>query len=236
MNVTVVFVAGFWLQGSSWDETVAPLRDAGYTVLTPTLSGLHSVEEDRSDVSLATHVAEVRELVESIDPAEQVVLVGHSGGGSIIHAVVDALPGRIARAIYVDSWPTADGIAINAELPADGDSVPLPDWDAFGEVDLRDLDDELRERFRQITVPQPVRVARDEQRLSDPARHDVPITLIATTFTRDDLDGYIASGHPMFAEFPPATSVTVIELPTGHWPQFTKPHDLSEALLSALPR
>ncbi|WP_368498443.1 alpha/beta fold hydrolase [Herbiconiux sp. A18JL235] len=235
MNVTVVFVAGFWLPGSSWEEAVAPVRDAGYTVLTPTLSGLNSVDDDRSGITLATHVAEVRELVEAIDPAEQVVLVGHSGGGAIIHAVVDALPGRIARAIYVDSWPTADGVAINAELPAEGDGVPLPDWDAFGEVDLRDLDDELREHFRQIAVPQPVRVARDEQQLSDTARYEVPITLIATTFTGEELDGYIESGHPMFAEFPPMRSVTVIELPTGHWPQLTRPRALADALLTALP-
>ena len=37
--------------------------------------------------------------------AELLVLDGHSGGGAIAHAAADARPGRIARVVYVDSWP-----------------------------------------------------------------------------------------------------------------------------------
>ena len=38
-----------------------------------------------------------------------VVLVGHSGGGAIAHAVADARPERVARVIYVDSLPLGHG-------------------------------------------------------------------------------------------------------------------------------
>jgi pimeloyl-ACP methyl ester carboxylesterase len=231
----VILVAGFWLQGSSWADAVGPLREAGHTVHTPTLAGLHSVDDDRSEVTLAGHVAEVAGLVDTLtENGGQVVLVGHSGGGSVIHAVVDQRPARIARAVYVDSWPTADGVAINDALPAEGSDVPLPPWDVFGETDLRDLDEGLRERFRAIAVPQPLRVARDPQQLRDPARYTVPVTLIATTFTAAEVDEYVASGHPLFAELGPMESVRVIELPTSHWPQFTRPAELGRALLDAV--
>ena len=38
----------------------------------------------------------------------------------------------------------------------DAGEVPLPDWSAFGEEDLVDLDDDLRDRFRSIAIPEPV--------------------------------------------------------------------------------
>ncbi|NQX35275.1 alpha/beta fold hydrolase [Herbiconiux sp. VKM Ac-2851] len=226
----LILIPGFWLNGDSWNDVEPGLRDAGFTVHTPTLAGLHSVDDDRSGVTLASQIAEVVALVDSVDASREIVLVGHSGGGSIIHAVVDARPERIRRAVYVDSWPTADGVAINEELEAVGDEVPLPGWGEFGEADLRGLTDDLRAWFRRIAIPQPVHVARDPQRLHDPRRYAVPVTLVASTFTREELDGYLAAGHPYFAELPHLESLTVVELPTGHWPQFTRPADLAAAL------
>ncbi|WP_066039546.1 alpha/beta fold hydrolase [Herbiconiux solani] len=232
--MNVILVAGFWLKGSSWNDVVPALRDAGHTVHTPTLEGLASVDDDRRAVTLASQTAEIVALIDSIPAAEQIVLVGHSGGGSIIHGAVDARPARVVRAVYVDSWPTADGVAVNLELPAEGADVPLPRWDGFGEADLRELTDDLRAWFRSIAVPEPVRVARDPQRLHDPARFEVPVTLIATTFTEEELQGYLDSGDEHFAEFPHLRSVTVVELPTGHWPQFTRPRELAAAILEAI--
>jgi pimeloyl-ACP methyl ester carboxylesterase len=252
----VVLIAGFWLTGDSWNEVAPALREAGLTVHTPTLAGMGSVEADRSEVTLATHVAEVVALVDSLTTASgggtgpsgggsgsgggtssgggdrQVVLVGHSGGGAIIHAVVDARPDRVAHAVYVDSWPTAEGNAINEELEAEGSDVPLPAWEVFGEADLRDLSAEQREWFRSIAVPQPVGVAREPQRLSHPERFEVPITLVGSTFTEQEVQEYAGSGHPLFAEIPRIRSVSVVEIPTGHWPQFTKPGELAEAIVA----
>lgn len=43
----------------------------------------------------------------------KMALVGHSGGGAIIHAAVDARPDKVERAIYVDSGPLGEGGVIN---------------------------------------------------------------------------------------------------------------------------
>jgi pimeloyl-ACP methyl ester carboxylesterase len=234
--MNLVLIPGFWLGGDSWNDVVPALRDAGLTVHTPTLHGLASIDDDRSEITLASQTAEVVALVDGLDTSDEVVLVGHSGGGAIIHGVVDARPGRIARAIYVDSGPTPDGVAINDRLEASGPDALLPPWEDFSDADLRDLTDEQREWFRSIAVPEPARVAHDPQKLSDPARYEVPITLISSTFSRQEIDEAIAAGVPYFSEVPKMARVSIVELPTGHWPQFTKPAELAAAILDAVGR
>ena len=87
---------------------------------------------------------------------DPVVLVGHSGGGAMIHGAADARPDRVVRTVYVDSVPLGEGDVINDELPAVGDEVPLPAWEEFDDADLTDLDEELRAAFRARAIPEPV--------------------------------------------------------------------------------
>lgn len=228
----LILVPGFWLGGWSWDRVAPLLKAAGHHVHCPTLPGLGSVHDDRSCIGLSEHVAAVTDFVDSLDG--KVVLVGHSGGGTIIHAAVDQRADRIRRAIYVDSGPTASGAAINNALPADGSEVPLPPWREFESVNLCGLNEETLNFFRDNAVSQPVRVARDPQVLTNEARFDVPVSIIASTFTRDEVRQAIVDGHRDFMELARITHVGITELPTGHWPQFSRPEDLAEAILDAL--
>jgi pimeloyl-ACP methyl ester carboxylesterase len=142
----------------------------------------------------------------------------------------------VVRAIYVDSGPLADGGVINDELPDDGDEVPLPPWELFEDEDLTDLDEELRAMFRARAIPQPKGVAQDPQRLNDERRYDVPATVIACEFPSSMLIEMIAGGHPYVAELGRVRDVEYVDLPTGHWPQFTKPAELGAAILAAVGR
>src|SRR5688572_30623348 len=230
----VVLIPGFWLDGSSWDEVAPPLREAGHTVHTPTLPGLQSKDARREGIGLRDHVAAVVALIDSI--LGPVVLGGYSGGGAIAHGAVDARPDRVARVVYVDSGPLGDGGIISDEFPVVGSEIPLPDWFAFGEEDLFDLDDTLRASFRERAIPQPARVATDQQVLSDPRRYEVPVTVIACEFPSATLREWMEQGHAYTAELARIGSVELVDLPTGHWPQFTKPAELAEAILSAVDR
>ena len=230
----LILIPGFWLDGASWDDVAGPLREAGHNLHALTLPGLESRDADRSGIGLRDHVDAVIGVVDSLP--EQVVLVGHSGGGAIAHAVADARPNRIARVVYVDCGPLGDGEVINDELPVVDGEVPLPDWSEFGEEDLVDLDEVLREKFRRIAIPQPARVATDKQRLSDERRYDVPATVIACEFPSEMLKGMIGQGHPYVAELAQLKNVEFVDLPTGHWPQFTKPAELANAILAVADR
>ncbi|KQV76284.1 esterase [Aeromicrobium sp. Root344] len=231
----IIMVPGFWLGAWSWDRIAPALGAAGHEVVALTLPGLESVDTDRAGIGLAEHVAAVVAEIDRSD--EPVVLVGHSGGGTVVHAAVDQRPDRVARAVYVDSGPLPHGTPTNPHLPSDGPDLPLPEWDVFradGSHDLDDFTDAQLADFRERAVPHPAAAAQDPQVLSNEARYAVPVTLITTTFTREQIDTYTAAGEAYFAELPKIADVTIVELPTSHWPQFTKPEQLAEVLRDAI--
>ncbi|MGP0222034.1 alpha/beta fold hydrolase [Paenarthrobacter sp. NCHU4564] len=228
----IILVPGFWLDASSWEEVTPALVAAGHTVHPLTLPGLESADTPRAGIGLRTHIDAVINKVDSVEG--KVVLVGHSGGGAIIHGVADARPDRIARAIYVDSGPLGEGGVVNDELPHEGDDIPLPPWDGFEEADLVDLTEELREKFRARAIPQPKGVAYEQQHLHDVRRYDVPATIIACEFPTSMLNQMMDAGHPFTEELARIRNVELVDLPTGHWPQFTKPAELGQALLAAV--
>ncbi|HEY8543781.1 MAG TPA: hypothetical protein VIL36_01990, partial [Acidimicrobiales bacterium] len=94
-------------------------------------------------------------------------------------------------------------------------------------------DDALRERFRAIAVPEPLGVTREPRALSDdPRRYKVPVTVIACEFPTDALRRWMADGQA--AELARIEDVELVDLPTGHWPQLTRPADLAAAILAAI--
>jgi pimeloyl-ACP methyl ester carboxylesterase len=136
--------------------------------------------------------------------------------------------------IYVDSGPGAEGSVINDELPAKDGEVPLPDWSLFDDAELTDLADDLRAAFRARAIPTPVHVSSDPQHLTNERRYDVPVTVIACEFPTEMLRAWMAQGHPFTRELAKIHDVTLVDLPTGHWPQFTRPQDLGAAILASI--
>jgi pimeloyl-ACP methyl ester carboxylesterase len=231
----IILIPGFWLDGSSWDRVVSVLERAGHRAHALTLPGMESAEADRSEITLRDHVDAVVEVIDGVDRAAgKVVLVGHSGGGAIAHAAVDARPDRIARVVYVDSGPLGEGAVINDQLPVGNGEVPLPDWSLFEEQDLVDLDDAMRAAFRERAIPTPAHVASDRQQLFDERRYDVPVTVIACEFPSAMLREWIGQGHPYVRELGKIRDVGYVDLPTGHWPQFTRPEELGRAILASV--
>lgn len=228
----IILIPGFWLDGDSWNEVAAPLRAAGHTVHALTLPGLESRDADRTGITFQDHVDAVVSAIDAIDAP--VVLVGHSGGGAIAWSAVDARPDRVARVVYVDSGPLAEGGCVNDELPVVNGEVPLPDWSVFEPDDLVDLTDELRERFRAIAIPEPVRVTSDKVHLSDPRRYEVPATVICCEFRAEQMRRWMEGGFA--SELRASKDYELVDLPTGHWPQLTKPAELAATILAAVDR
>ncbi len=42
------------------------------------------------------------------------------------------------------------------------------------------------------------------------------------------------SWHPSTAELAAVRDVEIVELPTGHWPQFTRPRELAAMIVEAI--
>lgn len=234
----ILLVPGFWLDASSWDRVVPGLEAAGHEPVALTLPGLESRDADRSGITLQDHVDA---LVAAVDAAgEPVVLVGHSGGGSVVSGAIDARPDRVVRAVYVDSKPAGEGDVVNAELPVADGEIPLPDLDAaFDEGDLADLVGEVRERFVADALPHPVGPAVDPAHPTDDRRLDVPSTIIATALTSDTIRAAMQPDHPWHGyvtELTRLRDLEIVDLPTGHWPQLTKPDELAALIVAAVDR
>ena len=229
----IILVPGMWLDGSSWDEVTPTLERAGHRVRPLTLPGLESRETDRADVTLRDHIDAVVAAVDDGD-GDDVVLVGHSAGAGIVHAAIDARPERVTRAVYIGGFPTGDGDALADGYPAENGEVPMPDWSEFDDADVAGLDDAARQRFRDRAIPTPAQVVRDPQHLVDDRRYDVPVTVICTEFTSAMLREWIEEGEAPVREFARIRDIEFVDLPTGHWPQFTKPRELGEAILTAV--
>lgn len=233
--MNLILIPGFWLGAWSWDNVTPALEAAGHQVTPLTLPGLESVDTDRRGISMADTVSAVVGVIDHTPGS--VVLIGHSGGGNVAYAAVDQRPDKVERVIYVDSGPMPDGSTINTALPGDGVEIPLPSWDVFrtdGDVDLRDLSDDMLAEFRARAVPEPWGVANDPVTLSNPDRVEVPATIISTTYSREQIDEAIRNEAPYFAELRRIRDVEIIELPTGHWPQFSKPDELAQHILAVL--
>lgn len=231
----IILIPGLWLDGSSWAKVVPALERAGHRTHPLTLPGMESKDADRSRITLRDHVDAVVQAIDACGSGGQVLLVGHSAGCGIAHAAIDARPDRVARAVYVGGFPTGDGDTLADAFPAQGGQVPLPDWSEFEDEDLVDLDDQARADFRERAVPSPEHVIRDPQRLADERRYEVPVTVVCTEFTSQALRGWIDQGMAPVREFAKIRDVELVDLPTGHWPQFTRPDELAQAILRQSP-
>ena len=228
----IILVPGLWLDASSWDDVVPALQAAGHDTFPVTLPGLESVDADRTGIGLETHIDAVAALIDSLDGP--VVLVGHSGGGPVVHGATDRRPDRVARVVYVDSGPGAEGFNVNDGIAHDDVEMPLPPFSEFGEEELRDFTPELLEAFAARAIPSPSHAATDPLHLHDERRYDVPVTIITSTFPRDDMLKMIADEHPYTGDLVRIKDVQIVEVPTGHWPQFTKPDELAQAIVDAV--
>jgi pimeloyl-ACP methyl ester carboxylesterase len=225
-------VPGFWLGGWAWDGVTAQLRAAGHDVQALTLPGLDSAAAPRAAITLDEHVEAVVDALAE-HPGRSAILVGHSGAGPVIYAATDRAPQLVRRAVYVDSGPLPDGTALRPHLDPATTELPLPAWpelEAAGSS-LAGLDDTALAEFRHRAVPHPAGPAREPLRLTDPRRYDVPVTVITSSIRPDDVRQLIASRHPFFAELADL-DVTVIDLPTGHWPMWSRPDELAARLLA----
>ena len=221
----IILVPGFWLGAWAWDEVAGLLRADGFDVTAITLPGLESKDVDRSGIDLSTHVDAIVDAIETAGPP--VVLVVHSATGFSGYAASDRVPEKIAAMVYVD---TAPGIgALDPDQAGDKDFV----WKEIEEGENLDgMSEAQKATMRERAVPVPGGVLRESVELTNDARRDIPSTLIATGFTSDDYRKYAAEEPVMswLAGIPELRNATWIDMPTSHWPMFSKPKELAEII------
>ena len=79
------------------------------------------------------------------------------------------------------------------------------------------------------------KVPTDPLVLSDPARHEVPVTLLMGGMSAEELHGMLGQWQPWLDALTAISDAEVVKLGTGHWPQFSKPDALAQAMLAIDP-
>jgi pimeloyl-ACP methyl ester carboxylesterase len=218
----IVLVPGFWLGAWAWDEVASALRADGHEVTALTLPGLESADADRSTITFADHVDAICDAV--LAAGRPAVLAVHSGAGATGYAASDRIPDQIAAMVYVDSGP-----ATGALDPDFGDvEKPLPSPDELAaEENLDGLGEEQLETFRQRAVPEPGAALREAAELTNDARLDIPTTAICTGFTSEQYKDAVREGYAWLGGFADLRDLTWVDLPTSHWPMWSRPRELA---------
>lgn len=244
---TYVLVPGFWLGSWAWRAVADLLRAQRHEVHPLTLTGLadkkHLIE---NEIDLETHTNDVFNYIE-YEGLTDVILVGHSYAGLVVTAVADRQAPKLRKLVYVDTAPLPNEVALIDFYPPDlrktyrqrvameggGNRLPFPPWDELDKSGTaKDLDDDLRAMIKARATDMPFGAARQPTRLTpNGPRTKVPKTGIWCTLKSQQVKQMIDGGNAMFKELA-GPEWTFVDLPTGHWPMFSKPRELADILLA----
>jgi pimeloyl-ACP methyl ester carboxylesterase len=218
----IILVPGFWLGAWAWDEVSSILRADGHDVTAITLPGLESARTDRSAITMEDHVAAI---VAAVTAAPRpVVLAVHSASGFPGYTASDRVPERIAAMVYVDTAPGKG--ALDPDFT--GVEKPLVWEDIEAEENLDGLSDEQKDAFRRRAVPVPGGVIRQGIELTNEARRDIPSTIICTGFPSEEIRPAARDKDwAWLAGVRELRNVTWLDLPTSHWPMWSRPAELA---------
>jgi pimeloyl-ACP methyl ester carboxylesterase len=219
---TIVIVHGAW--GGSWAfrKVEALLRDKGFNVYRPQLTGLgERVHLAKPDVGLSTHVDDVVNTI-LFEDLHDIILMGHSYGGMVITGVADRVPDRIRRLVYVDAFVPNDGESVQTLTGTRGDWIKsmikgdfiVPSWVKPDQPLPHD-------------VPQPLKTFTEPIALKNKAALKVPATYLLTVDA-----GKEASKDDFWAqaERAKARGWPVEQLTADHNAQWSAPEALVEML------
>ena len=224
-SAPIVLVPGFWLGAWAWDEVAAALRADGHEVTAVTLPGLESADADRSKITMSDHVEAICNAVRTA--GAPVVLAVHSGAGAPGYGASDRVPELIAAMVYVDTGPA------KGALDASFDAVekPMPTLEKLAaDENLTGLSEAQLETFRRRAIPEPGAALREAATLTNNARLDVPSTVICTGYTSDQYKDAVKEGQSWLGGLTELRDVTYVDLPTSHWPMWSRPRELAEII------
>jgi pimeloyl-ACP methyl ester carboxylesterase len=234
-----VLVHGSWHDGSLWKPVADQLDVAGHDVTTPTIAG-HGQDADK-DVS---HEDCVRSIIDHIvgEDLSDVVLLGHSFGGTVIARVAGEIPERIHRLVFWNAFVPEDGNCLNDEVPPhyrelfdglaakSGDNTVMLPWPIWREAFINDADEDLaRSAYEQLS-PEPYRGFTDKLDLGAFYGTQVPRSYLNCT---EDIA--LPPGewgwHPRFSGR--LGLCRLVQMPGSHEVMFTNPTLLAQKIVEA---
>lgn len=230
----ILLIPGYWLGSWAWENVTNTLRTFGHDAQGVTLPGLESRSLSRAQIHFSDHAAYVVSLIEGSQ--QPVILVAHSGAGAVVTAVADAVPQTISRIIYVDSGPVLNHTIPRPDITHQDIELPFPGFATLANngANIQGLSIDTQQRVTELAVPQPAGAICEEITLHHPERNDIPVSVICCSIASTQIQQLIKRGEPMFAAMNELVTLSLLDLPTGHWPMFSMPRELATIIAREL--
>lgn len=229
---TIILIAGHWLGAWAWDSVRDHLTSGGFRSLAITLPGLDAEDPERATKTLEDQASAILGVLNGQE-TRPLILVAHSGANAPVSLVLDRHPDLVQHVVWVDSGPVSTGASFAPDFPEDTSELPLPPFDVLGQqASLDGLTAEHLEQFRIRAVPEPGPVLRQPVTLTNDARNRVRTTLVCCSISGAQVLELAQADHPMFTAVALLDHLDVIDLPTGHWPMWSRPRELADIIAS----
>ena len=230
---TYLLLHGACHGGWCWKEVATGLRALGHTAYTPTFTGLG----ERSHLigsrpTVETWIEDACQVIRFED-LDDVIVVGHSFGGSVVSGLADRMRDRLRHLVYLDAMVLQHGQSAldttGAELingyrdramERDGVRVVPPSPPAYFGV----VDPELGEWLKRKLTPHPLDTYFEPLKLAHPVGNGLPVT-------------YITCAEPLRASTASSRAYastrgdwTRLEMATGHNAMTLIPDELTALL------
>ena len=238
MSDTFVLIHGSWHGGWAWQAVVRNLAEKGYDVHAPTLPG-HGPGAMRMGI---THQDCVGAVVTHIEQhgLKDVILVGHSFGGSVVQKVAEQLPNAIARTVFLDALIPEDDTCVFDNLPADyvslfnalaeasSDNTMLIPWEIWRDNFIQDAPEPLARSLWEQLSPEPNQVNLDKLDLKRFYSLSIPRSFIYCRQDKALPPGYF---HPRMSSR--LGEFKLLEMDGSHEVMFTRHRELTDKIIEA---
>lgn len=112
-----ILVHGAWEGAWSWDYVRPALEKHGHTVTVVDLHGRTDDDKTIRNVTMDSYVQTVVDQINALD--QQFVLVGHSMAGAVISLVVERIPEKIEKLVYIAAFLLENGDSVIEAMQRD---------------------------------------------------------------------------------------------------------------------
>ena len=244
MGETFVLIHGTWHGGWAWDAVMRELSGKGHRAQAPTLAG-HGPGVARLGI---THQDCVASVVAYIDQRrlEDVILVGHSFGGTVVQKVAEQVPNRIRRTVFLDALILKDNervfdvlpdVFLASLTPKDGNgsvavspdnTMQIPPWETWRDNFIQDAPGPLARSTWEKLSPEPSRVNLDKLDLKRFHSLTIPRSFIYCRQDKAMPSGYF---HPGMSSR--LGSFKLVGMDGSHEVMFTRPAELADKIIEA---
>ena len=238
MSQTFLMIHGSWHCGWAWQGVMGHLAEKGHVTHAPTLPG-HGPLATRHGISHQDCVGAVIAYIQK-RCLEDITLVGHSFGGTVVQKVAEALPDRITRMVFVDALIVEDGHCVFDVLPpeyaalfnelarASSDNSMLIPWEIWRDSFIQDAPEPMARSLWEQLSPEPNQVNLDRLDLKRFYSLSTPSSFIYCRHDRALPPGYF---HPRMSSR--LGEYKLLEMDGSHEVMFTRPAELADRIIEA---